>query len=129
MSDVYQVQTVSEIDETTAPNDTDAILLGLELGKKFGKTGITNLLRAFSIPRVKRITATVGDLTANTNKEVTVSTELDSSYNLLAVSATPKGGIPFMVAVNNISITSLNLAVRSAVAATGRTVDVVILYN
>ena len=129
MSDVYQVQTIYDLDETTTPGVSDTLLLGVKSGTKFGKTGITNFLRAFSIPRVKRLTVTVGDLVANTNKEVTVGTGLSDNNNLLAITATAKGGIPFAVAINNISITSLNLCCRSAVAATGRTVDVVVFYN
>ncbi len=128
MADSYLVQTLSNIAEST-PSDTDMLLIGADSGRIFGKVSVSEFLRAYQIPKIKRITVNVGDLTANANKEISVGTELDAdTYTLLAVSAVAKGGIPFMVSVNNISITSLNLVCRSTVAATNRSVDVIILY-
>lgn len=128
MADSYLVQTLSNIAEST-PSDTDMLLIGADSGRIFGKVSVSKFLRAYQIPKIKRITVNVGDLTANANKEISVGTELDAdAYTLLAVSAVAKGGIPFMVSVNNISISSLNLVCRSNVPTTNRTVDVVILY-
>ena len=128
MADFYLVQTLSDIAEST-PSDTDVLLTGANSGKTFGKVAVSEFLKAFQVPKIKRITVSVGDLTANANKEISVGTELDAdAYTLLAVSAVAKGGIPFMVSVNNISISSLNLVCRSNVPTTNRTVDVVILY-
>lgn len=128
MADSYLVQTLSNIAEST-PSDTDMLLIGADSGRIFGKVSVSEFLRAYQIPKIKRITVNVGDLTANANKEISVGTELDAdAYTLLAVSAVAKGGIPFMVSVNNISISSLNLVCRSNVPTTNRTVDVVILY-
>lgn len=128
MADSYLVQTLASIAEST-PSDTDVLLTGANSGKTFGKVAVSEFLKAFQVPKIKRITVSVGDLTANANKEISVGTELDAdAYTLLAVSAVAKGGIPFMVSVNNISISSLNLVCRSNVPTTNRTVDVVILY-
>ena len=128
MADSYLVQTLSAMAEST-PSDTDMLIIGADSGKTFGKVSVSEFLKAYQVPKIKRITVSVGDLTANANKETSVETGLDAdSYTLLAVSAIPKGGIPFMVSVNNISISSLNLVCRSAVAATSRTVDVIVLY-
>lgn len=128
MADSYLVQTLASIAEST-PSDTDVLLTGANSGKTFGKVAVSEFLKAFQVPKIKRITVSVGDLTANANKETSVGTELDvDTYTLLAVSAVAKGGIPFMVSVNNISISSLNLVCRSTVAATNRTVDVIIFY-
>ncbi len=128
MADSYLVQTLSSIAEST-PSDTDVLLIGADSGKTLGKVSVSEFLKAFQVPKIKRITVSVGDLTANANKEISVGTELDAdAYTLLAVSAVAKGGIPFMVSVNNISISSLNLVCRSNVPTTNRTVDVVILY-
>lgn len=129
MADIYQVQNISSMDEATEVKDTDVLLIGLESGTQFGKIKAQDLLKALSAPKVKRATVTLGDLMANTNKEITVNTDIDSSYTLLGVSVTPKGGIPFMVSVNNLSITSFKLDARSPVNATGRTADVLIFYN
>nr|DAG54903.1 MAG TPA: hypothetical protein [Caudoviricetes sp.] len=126
--DSYIVQTLDSIAEST-PSDTDVLLIGANSGTVFGKVPVNDFLKFNQVPKVKRITVNVGDLTANANKETSVGTELDAdAYTLLAVSAVAKGGIPFMVSVNNISISSLNLVCRSNVPTTNRTVDVVILY-
>lgn len=126
--DSYIVQTLDSIAEST-PSDTDVLLIGANSGTVFGKVPVNDFLKFNQVPKVKRITVNVGDLTANANKETSVGTELDAdAYTLLAVSAVAKGGIPFMVSVNNISISSLNLVCRSNVPTTNRTVDVVIVY-
>ena len=126
--DSYIVQTLDSIAEST-PSDTDVLLIGANSGTVFGKVPVNDFLKFNQVPKVKRITVNVGDLTANANKETSVGTELDAdAYTLLAVSAVAKGGIPFMVSVNNISISSLNLVCRSNVPTTNRSVDVVILY-
>lgn len=128
MADSYLVQTLDSIAEST-PSDTDMLLIGANSGRIFGKVSVSEFLKAYQVPKIKRITVNVGDLTANANKETSVGTELDAdTYTLLAVSAVAKGGIPFMVSVNNISISSLNLVCRSNVPTTNRNVDVVILY-
>ena len=128
MADSYLVQTLDSIAEST-PSDTDMLLIGANSGRIFGKVSVSEFLKAYQVPKIKRITANVGDLTANANKETSVGTELDAdTYTLLAVSAVAKGGIPFMVSVNNISISSLNLVCRSNVPTTNRNVDVIILY-
>ena len=127
--DSYIVQTLDSIAEST-PSDTDMLLIGADSGKTFGKVPVSEFFKAFQVPKVKRITVNVGDLTANANKETSVGTGLDAdSYTLLAVSAIPKGGIPFMVSVNNISISSLNLVCRSNVPTTNRSVDVIVIYT
>lgn len=129
MADSYLVQTLSAMAEST-PSDTDMLLIGADSGKTFGKVPVSEFLKAYQIPKIKRITVSVGDLTANANKETSVGTGLDAdSYTLLAVSAIPKGGIPFMVSVNNISISSLNLVCRSNVPTTNRSVDVIVIYT
>lgn len=129
MADSYLVQTLASIAEST-PSDTDVLLTGANSGKTFGKVAVSEFFKTFQVPKVKRITVNVGDLTANANKETSVGTELDAdSYTLLAVSAIPKGGIPFMVSVNNISISTLNLVCRSNVPATNRSVDVIVIYT
>lgn len=129
MADSYLVQTLASIAEST-PSDTDMLLIGADSGKTFGKVSVSEFLKAYQIPKIKRITVSVGDLTANANKETSVGTGLDAdSYTLLAVSAIPKGGIPFMVSVNNISISSLNLVCRSNVPTTNRSVDVIVIYT
>ena len=128
MADSYLVQTLASIAEST-PSDTDVLLIGANSGTVFGKVPVNDFLKFNQVPKVKRITVNVGDLTANANKETSVGTELDAdTYTLLAVSAVAKGGIPFMVSVNNISISSLNLVCRSNVPTTNRNVDVIILY-
>lgn len=128
MADSYLVQTLASIAEST-PSDTDVLLIGVNSGTVFGKVPVNDFLKFNQVPKVKRITVNVGDLTANANKETSVGTELDAdTYTLLAVSAVAKGGIPFMVSVNNISISSLNLVCRSNVPTTNRNVDVIILY-
>lgn len=128
MADSYLVQTLDSIAEST-PSDTDVLLIGANSGTVFGKVSVNDFLKFNQVPKIKRITVNVGDLTANTNKETSVGTELDAdTYTLLAVSAVAKGGIPFMVSVNNISISSLNLVCRSNVPTTNRNVDVIILY-
>lgn len=128
MADSYLVQTLDSIAETT-PSDTDVLLIGADSGRIFGKVSVSEFLKAYQVPKIKRITVNVGDLTANANKETSVGTELDAdTYTLLAVSAVAKGGIPFMVSVNNISISSLNLVCRSNVPTTNRNVDVIIFY-
>lgn len=128
MADSYLVQTLSTIAEST-PSDTDVLLIGANSGTVFGKVSVNDFLKFNQVPKIKRITVNVGDLTANANKETSVGTELDAdTYTLLAVSAVAKGGIPFMVSVNNISISSLNLVCRSNVPTTNRNVDVIILY-
>ena len=128
MADSYLVQTLASIAEST-PSDTDVLLIGANSGTVFGKVSVNDFLKFNQVPKIKRITVNVGDLTANANKETSVGTELDAdSYTLLAVSAVAKGGIPFMVSVNNISISSLNLVCRSNVPITNRNVDVIILY-
>lgn len=128
MADPYLVQTLASIAEST-PSDTDVLLIGANSGTVFGKVPVNDFLKFNQVPKIKRITVNVGDLTANANKETSVGTELDAdTYTLLAVSAVAKGGIPFMVSVNNISISSLNLVCRSNVPTTNRNVDVVILY-
>lgn len=128
MANSYLVQTLASIAEST-PSDTDVLLIGANSGTVFGKVSVNDFLKFNQVPKIKRITVSVGDLTANANKEISVGTELDAdAYTLLAVSAVAKGGIPFMVSVNNISISSLNLVCRSNVPTTNRTVDVVILY-
>ena len=128
MADSYLVQTLDSIAEST-PSDTDVLLIGANSGTVFGKVSVNDFLKFNQIPKIKRITVNVGDLTANANKETSVGTELDAdTYTLLAVSAVAKGGIPFMVSVNNISISSLNLVCRSNVPTTNRNVDVIILY-
>lgn len=128
MADSYLVQTLSTIAEST-PSDTDVLLIGTNSGTVFGKVPVNDFLKFNQVPKIKRITVNVGDLTANANKETSVGTELDAdTYTLLAVSAVAKGGIPFMVSVNNISISSLNLVCRSNVPTTNRNVDVIILY-
>lgn len=128
MADSYLVQTLSTIAEST-PSDTDVLLIGANSGTVFGKVSVNDFLKFNQVPKIKRITVNVGDLTANANKETSVGTELDAdTYTLLAVSAVAKGGIPFMVSVNNISISTLNLVCRSNVPTTNRNVDVVILY-
>ena len=129
MADSYLVQTLSSIAEST-PSDTDVLLIGADSGKTLGKVSVSEFLKAFQVPKIKRITVSVGDLTANANKEISVGTELDAdAYTLLAVSAVAKGGIPFMVSVNNISISSLNLVCRSNVPTTNRSVDVIVIYT
>ena len=126
--DSYIVQTLDSIAEST-PSDTDVLLIGANSGTVFGKVPVNDFLKFNQVPKVKRITANVGDLTANANKEMSVGTELDAdAYTLLAVSAVAKGGIPFMVSVNNISISSLNLVCRSNIPTTNRNVDVIIFY-
>lgn len=126
--DSYIVQTLDSIAEST-PSDTDVLLIGANSGTVFGKVPVNDFLKFNQVPKVKRITANVGDLTANANKEMSVGTELDAdTYTLLAVSAVAKGGIPFMVSVNNISISSLNLVCRSNIPTTNRNVDVIIFY-
>lgn len=128
MADSYLVQTLDSIAEST-PSDTDMLLIGADSGRIFGKVSVSEFLKAYQVPKIKRITVNVGDLTANANKETSVGTELDAdTYTLLAVSAVAKGGIPFMVSVNNISISTLNLVCRSNVPTTNRNVDVIILY-
>lgn len=128
MADSYLVQTLASIAEST-PSDTDVLLIGANSGTVFGKVSVNDFLKFNQVPKVKRITVNVGDLTANANKETSVGTGLDAdTYTLLAVSAVAKGGIPFMVSVNNISISTLNLVCRSNVPTTNRNVDVVILY-
>lgn len=128
MADPYLVQTLASIAEST-PSDTDVLLIGANSGTVFGKVPVNDFLKFNQVPKIKRITVNVGDLTANANKETSVRTELDAdTYTLLAVSAVAKGGIPFMVSVNNISISSLNLVCRSNVPTTNRNVDVIILY-
>lgn len=128
MADSYLVQTLASIAEST-PSDTDVLLIGANSGTVFGKVPVNDFLKFNQVPKVKRITVNVGDLTANANKETSVGTELDAdTYTLLAVSAVAKGGIPFMVSVNNISISTLNLVCRSNVPTTNRNVDVIILY-
>lgn len=128
MADSYLVQTLASIAEST-PSDTDVLLIGANSGTVFGKVSVNDFLKFNQVPKIKRITVNVGDLTANANKETSVGTELDAdSYTLLAVSAVAKGGIPFMVSVNNISISTLNLVCRSNVPTTNRNVDVIILY-
>lgn len=128
MADSYLVQTLASIAEST-PSDTDVLLIGANSGTVFGKVSVNDFLKFNQVPKIKRITVNVGDLTANANKETSVGTELDAdTYTLLAVSAVAKGGIPFMVSVNNISISSLNLVCRSNVPTTNRNVDVIILY-
>ena len=128
MADSYLVQTLASIEEST-PSDTDVLLIGANSGTVFGKVSVNDFLKFNQVPKIKRITVNVGDLTANANKETSVGTELDAdTYTLLAVSAVVKGGIPFMVSVNNISISSLNLVCRSNVPTTNRNVDVIILY-
>lgn len=128
MADSYLVQTLDSIAEST-PSDTDVLLIGANSGTVFGKVPVNDFLKFNQVPKIKRITVNVGDLTANANKETSVGTELDAdTYTLLAVSAVAKGGIPFMVSVNNISISSLNLVCRSNVPTTNRNVDVIILY-
>lgn len=128
MSNSYLVQTLDSIAEST-PSDTDVLLIGANSGTVFGKVSVNDFLKFNQVPKIKRITVNVGDLTANANKETSVGTELDAdAYTLLAVSAVAKGGIPFMVSVNNISISSLNLVCRSNVPTTNRNVDVIILY-
>lgn len=128
MADFYLVQTLNSIAEST-PSDTDVLLIGTNSGTVFGKVSVSDFLKFNQVPKIKRITVNVGDLTANANKETTVGTELDAdAYTLLAVSAVAKGGIPFMVSVNNISISSLNLVCRSNVPTTNRNVDVIIFY-
>lgn len=128
MADSYLVQTLDSIAEST-PSDTDVLLIGTNSGTVFGKVSVSDFLKFNQVPKIKRITVNVGDLTANANKETTVGTELDAdAYTLLAVSAVAKGGIPFMVSVNNISISSLNLVCRSNVPTTNRNVDVIIFY-
>lgn len=124
----YLVQTLDSIAEST-PSDTDVLLIGTNSGTVFGKVSVNDFLKFNQVPKIKRITVNVGDLTANVNKETSVGTELDAdTYTLLAVSAVAKGGIPFMVSVNNISISSLNLVCRSNVPTTNRNVDVIIFY-
>lgn len=128
MADSYLVQTLASIAEST-PSDTDVLLIGANSGTVFGKVSVNDFLKFNQVPKVKRITVNVGDLTANANKEISVGTELDAdTYTLLAVSAVAKGGIPFMISVNNISISTLNLSCRSNVPTTNRNVDVIILY-
>lgn len=128
MADSYLVQTLASIAEST-PSDTDVLLIGANSGTVFGKVSVNDFLKYNQVPKIKRITVNVGDLTANANKETSVGTELDAdTYTLLAVSAVAKGGIPFMVSVNNISISSLNLVCRSNVPTTNRNVDVIIFY-
>lgn len=128
MANSYLVQTLASIAEST-PSDTDVLLIGANSGTVFGKVSVNDFLKFNQVPKIKRITVNVGDLTANANKETSVGTELDAdTYTLLAVSAVAKGGIPFMVSVNNISISSLNLVCRSNVPTTNRNVDVIILY-
>lgn len=128
MADSYLVQTLASIAEST-PSDTDVLLIGANSGTVFGKVPVNDFLKFNQVPKIKRITVNVGDLTANANKETSVGTELDAdTYTLLAVSAVAKGGIPFMVSVNNISISTLNLVCRSNVPTTNRNVDVIILY-
>lgn len=128
MADSYLVQTLDSISEST-PSDTDMLLIGADSGRIFGKVSVSEFLKAYQVPKIKRITVSVGDLTANANKEISVGTELDAdTYTLLAVSTVAKGGIPFMVSVNNISISSLNLVCRSNVPTTNRNVDVIIFY-
>lgn len=128
MSNSYLVQTLDSIAEST-PSDTDVLLIGTNSGTVFGKVSVNDFLKFNQVPKIKRITVNVGDLTANANKETSVGTELDAdTYTLLGVSAVAKGGIPFMVSVNNISISSLNLVCRSNVPTTNRNVDVIILY-
>lgn len=128
MADSYLVQTLASIAEST-PSDTDVLLIGANSGTVFGKVSVNDFLKFNQVPKIKRITVNVGDLTANANKETSVGTELDAdTYTLLAVSAVAKGGIPFMVSVNNISISSLNLVCRSNVPTTNRNVDVIIFY-
>lgn len=128
MADSYLVQTLDSIAEST-PSDTDVLLIGANSGTVFGKVSVNDFLKFNQVPKIKRITVNVGDLTANANKEISVGTELDAdTYTLLAVSAVAKGGIPFMVSVNNISISTLNLVCRSNVPTTNRNVDVIILY-
>ena len=128
MSNSYLVQTLDSIAEST-PSDTDVLLIGTNSGTVFGKVSVNDFLKFNQVPKIKRITVNVGDLTANANKETSVGTELDAdAYTLLAVSAVAKGGIPFMVSVNNISISSINLVCRSNVPTTNRNVDVIILY-
>lgn len=128
MADAYLVQTLESIAEST-PSDTDVLLIGANSGTVFGKVSVNDFLKFNQVPKIKRITVNVGDLTANANKETSVGTELDAdTYTLLAVSAVAKGGIPFMVSVNNISISSLNLVCRSNVPTTNRNVDVIIFY-
>lgn len=128
MSNSYLVQTLDSIAEST-PSDTDVLLIGANSGTVFGKVSVNDFLKFNQVPKIKRITVNVGDLTANANKETSVGTELDAdTYTLLAVSAVAKGGIPFMVSVNNISISSLNLVCRSNVPTTNRNVDVIIFY-
>ena len=128
MADSYLVQTLDSIAEST-PSDTDILLIGADSGRIFGKVSVSEFLKAYQVPKIKRITVNVGDLTANANKETSVGTELDAdTYTLLAVSVVAKGGIPFMVSVNNISISSLNLVCRSNVPTTNRNVDVIIFY-
>ena len=128
MADSYLVQTLDSIAEST-PSDTDMLLIGANSGTVFGKVSVNDFLKFNQVPKIKRITVNVGDLTANANKETSVGTELDAdTYTLLAVSAVAKGGIPFMVSVNNISISTLNLVCRSNVPTTNRNVDVIILY-
>lgn len=129
MADTYLVQTLDSIAEST-PSDTDMLLIGADSGRIFGKVSVREFLKAYQVPKIKRITVNVGDLTANANKETSVGTGLDAdSYTLLAVSAIPKGGIPFMVSVNNISISTLNLVCRSNVPTTNRSVDVIVIYT
>ena len=126
--DSYIVQTLDSIAEST-PSDTDVLLIGANSGTVFGKVPVNDFFKFNQVPKIKRITVNVGDLTANANKETSVGTELDAdTYTLLAVSAVAKGGIPFMVSVNNISISSLNLVCRSNVPTTNRNVDVIIFY-
>lgn len=126
--DSYIVQTLDSIAEST-PSDTDVLLIGANSGTVFGKVPVNDFLKFNQVPKIKRITVNVGDLTANANKEISVGTELDAdTYTLLAVSAVAKGGIPFMVSVNNISISTLNLVCRSNVPTANRNVDVIILY-
>ena len=126
--DSYIVQTLESIAEST-PLDTDMLLIGADSGRIFGKVPVNEFLKFNQVPKIKRITVNVGDLTANANKETSVGTELDAdTYTLLAVSAVAKGGIPFMVSVNNISISTLNLVCRSNVPTTNRNVDVIIFY-
>lgn len=128
MADPYLVQTLASIAEST-PSDTDVLLIGTNSGTVFGKVSVNDFLKFNQVPKIKRITVNVGDLTANANKETSVGTELDAdAYTLLAVSAVAKGGIPFMVSVNNISISTLNLVCRSNVPTTNRNVDVIIFY-
>lgn len=128
MADSYLVQTLASIAEST-PSDTDVLLIGANSGTVFGKVSVNDFLKFNQVPKIKRITVNVGDLTANANKETSVGTELDAdTYTLLAVSAVAKGGVPFMVSVNNISISSLNLVCRSNVPTTNRNVDVIIFY-